>query len=89
MKIELPKELRTFAFTDFFGALPRRTAAPAMMLALLAAIAAGQVDLTDPATTLARIELDAVVGLVGTVATVTVRSRIPSSAAGWRTFSPS
>ena len=34
---------------------------------LLMAIAAGQVDLTDPATTLALIQLDAVVGVVGEV----------------------
>src|SRR5688572_10740352 len=34
---------------------------------LLTAIAAGQVDLTDPATTLALIQLDAVVGVVGKV----------------------
>ena len=34
---------------------------------LLIAIAAGKVDLTDPATTLALIELDAVIGVVGEV----------------------
>jgi len=37
---------------------------------LIAAIASGEVDLTDPATTLALIDLDAVVGVVGTVETV-------------------
>src|SRR5688572_708916 len=37
---------------------------------LLAAIAAGAVDLTDPATTVALIQLDAVVGVVGTVENV-------------------
>ena len=43
---------------------------------LLIAIAAGQVDLTDPATTLALIELDAVVGVVGTVQTVNGRKTL-------------
>jgi mono/diheme cytochrome c family protein len=37
---------------------------------LIAAIASGEVDLTDPATTLALIDLDAIVGVVGTVETV-------------------
>jgi len=44
--------------------------AAALPDALVAAIQAGQVDLTDPQTTLALIELNAVVGVVGTVETV-------------------
>src|SRR5688500_920284 len=45
---------------------------------VLAAVAAGQVDLTDPATTLALLELDAVVGLVGNVETIDGRRRLTS-----------
>ena len=40
------------------------------------AIAAGEVDLNDPATTLALLELDAVVGVKGTVATVDGTKRL-------------
>lgn len=43
---------------------------------VLAALAAGQVDLTDPATTLALIQLDAVVGIVGTVEDVGGENRL-------------
>jgi len=43
---------------------------------LLAALAAGQVDLTDPATTVALIKLNAVVGLVGTVETIDGTDRL-------------
>jgi hypothetical protein len=43
---------------------------------VVAAIVAGQVDLTDPATTLALIQLDAVVGVVGTVERVDGRDRL-------------
>jgi mono/diheme cytochrome c family protein len=43
---------------------------------VLAAIELGAVDLTDPATTLALIELDAVVGVVGTVRNVDGQDRL-------------
>src|SRR5262245_44224740 len=43
---------------------------------LIQAIIAGQVDLTDPATTLALIDLNAVVGLVGTVETINGQNRL-------------
>src|SRR5688500_3790321 len=43
---------------------------------VVAAIVAGQVYLTDPATTLALIQLDAVVGVVGTVENVDGRDRL-------------
>lgn len=43
---------------------------------LIEAIMAGQVDLTDPAATLALIDLDAVVGIVGTVQTIDGEPRL-------------
>ena len=43
---------------------------------VLMAIAMGEVDLADPATTLALISLDAVVGIVGTVENVDGRARL-------------
>jgi hypothetical protein len=43
---------------------------------LVAAIAAGQVDLTDPQTTLALIKLDAVVGVVGKVEEIDGKERL-------------
>src|SRR5688572_5321089 len=43
---------------------------------LLLAIAAGAVDLTDPATTLELIRLDAVIGVVGTVEAVDGKARL-------------
>jgi hypothetical protein len=43
---------------------------------LIDAIIAGQVDLTDPATTVALIDLNAVVGLVGTVENIDGRDRL-------------
>jgi cytochrome c553 len=45
---------------------------------VLVAIATGQVDLTDPATTLALIELNAVVGVVGKVEHVDGKARLAS-----------
>src|SRR3954464_6386533 len=45
---------------------------------VLVAIATGQVDLTDPATTLALIELNAVVGIVGKVEHVDGKARLAS-----------
>jgi hypothetical protein len=45
---------------------------------VLAAIAMGEADLTDPATTLALIKLDAVVGIAGTVEPVGGRDRLVS-----------
>ena len=45
---------------------------------LLSAIAVGDVDLTDPATTVALIGLDAVVGVVGTVENIDGRDRLVS-----------
>src|SRR5438046_516596 len=43
---------------------------------VLEAIVAGQVDLTDPSTTVALISLNAVVGVVGKVETIDGRSRL-------------
>jgi hypothetical protein len=45
---------------------------------VLAAIAAGNVDLTDPATTVALLKLDAVVGVIGHVETIEGRDRLVS-----------
>ena len=52
--------------------------ADALPDALIADVLAGNVDLTDPATTVALIGLDAVVGVVGTVETVDGHDRLTS-----------
>jgi cytochrome c553 len=45
---------------------------------LLAALAAGEVDLTNPATTLALLKLNAVVGVIGNVETIDGQQRLTS-----------
>src|SRR5688572_2235330 len=52
--------------------------ADALPQAVKDAIAAGQVDLNDPATTVTLLKLNAVLGVKGTVATVNGRERLTS-----------